>query len=177
MKITGYEVFLVVFSLCLSGCSNKDRLTQVTPKKRVFHRSTSKNGATQPTNFQRDGSLTIISQQPEKKLSKITIEFERADTPEKRAQGLMYRTKMDELQGMLFVFDDIAPRFFYMRNTYLSLDILFLDNDKKIVKIYHDTQPESEELLPSVADARYAFEVCAGFCKRHEVAEGDLLEF
>ncbi len=174
MKIAWYEVLSVVIILCLPGCSNKDDQKQYSSKMKNIHRCRKKNCVIQPTSFHRDGSLTIISSQSG---NKTLVEYELAKTPEKRAQGLMYRPSMDEQQGMLFIFDDIAPRYFYMKNTDLSLDILFLDNEKRVVKIYPNTQPHSAELLPSVSDARYALEVCAGFCVRHGVTEGDTLEF
>ncbi len=140
---------------------------------KAMQRSASKD---QPTEiaFNVDGMLTILTQDGAKCL---TLEYELADTPERRAQGLMYRKNLDELRGMLFAFDDAAPRFMYMKNTYIPLDILFLDSDKKIIKIYKNTEPCSEDLLPSVRDARYALEVNAGFCAQHGVQEGDSLNF
>ena len=88
----------------------------------------------------------------------------------------MYRNGINELQGMLFVYKDTAPRYMYMKNTYIPLDILFFDSEKKIIKIHQNTQPRSQELLPSIKNAQYALEVNAGFCARHEVHEGDLHE-
>lgn len=60
-----------------------------------------------------------------------------ADTPKKQMQGLMFRTELAENEGMLFVFDKPDKRHFWMKNTYLPLDIIFIDENKTILQIEH----------------------------------------
>ena len=165
---------LLVILLFLPMCSNKIKLNHDSDKKQNVSRSNSKASVQHSTIFHCDGKLTIVGQDGQKNTE---IEYECADTPSKRAQGLMYRRSMDEYHGMLFVFNDTAPRYFYMKNTYISLDILFIDNEKKIIKGYYNTQPMTDDLLPSIADAKYVLEVNGGFCTRHGISEGDLLKF
>jgi uncharacterized membrane protein (UPF0127 family) len=168
------NIMLVVFLLFLPMCSNKIKLNHDNDKKQNISRSSAKACVSHSTIFHCDGKLTIAGQDGQKS---IDIEYECADTPSKRAQGLMYRRSMEEYQGMLFIFNDIAPRYFYMKNTYIPLDILFIDNEKKVIKGYYNTQPMTDDLLPSIADAKYALEVNGGFCARHGISEGDLLKF
>ncbi len=84
---------------------------------------------------------------------------------------------MEEMQGMLFVFEDATPRSFWMKNTYISLDIIYVDADKKIVSIQKSAVPLSEESLPSYKDAMYVVEVNAGFTDKYNIKEGDQISF
>jgi uncharacterized protein len=87
-----------------------------------------------------------------------TVLAEVADTPEARERGLMHRTELADGHGMLFVFEDMAPRSFWMRDTYIPLDIAFLDRDQVIVDI-QQMEPETDELTESAAPAMFALEV------------------
>lgn len=87
-----------------------------------------------------------------------TVLAEVADTPEARERGLMHRTELADGHGMLFVFQDMAPRSFWMRDTYIPLDIAFLDRDQVIVDI-QQMEPETDELTESSAPAMFALEV------------------
>lgn len=101
----------------------------------------------------------------------FTIEL--ADTDAKRAEGLMFRTKMAADQGMLFDFKREQPVWFWMKNTYLSLDMIFVKADGTILSIAADTTPLSEATVPSGGPVRFVFEVVAGTAKRLGVKPGD----
>lgn len=90
-----------------------------------------------------------------------------------RGRGLMYRTEMAEDAGMLFVFDGEGDRYFWMKDTPLSLDIIFISASGDIVRIADNTTPFSEKIIPSRAPAKYVLEVLAGTSKRLGFAEGD----
>ena len=105
------------------------------------------------------------------------IDIEIVDQPKETQQGLMYRTKMAENQGMLFVFSKEEPRSFWMRNTFIPLDIIYVDANKKIVSIQKYTTPQSDKSLPSEGSAQFVLEVNAGFCDRYGIGKGDNLEF
>ncbi len=90
-----------------------------------------------------------------------------------RGRGLMYRTEMAEDAGMLFVFEGEGDRYFWMKDTPLSLDIIFLSADGTIVRVADNTTPFSEKIIPSRAPAKYVLEVLAGTSKRLGFAEGD----
>lgn len=91
-------------------------------------------------------------------LGNDTVLAEVADTPEARERGLMHRTELADGRGMLFVFQDMAPRSFWMRDTYIPLDIAFLDREQVIVDI-QQMEPETDELTESAAPAMFALEV------------------
>ncbi len=74
--------------------------------------------------------------------------------------------------GMLFIFPDEAPRSFWMKNTPLPLDIVFIGADRRIVSIAAGTKPYSTERIPSGAPAMFVLEVNAGFCERHGIEAG-----
>jgi uncharacterized protein len=120
--------------------------------------------------FVKQGELIFLNSKGDT-ITKIDIEI--ADNDEKRSTGLMYRDKMDESQGMLFLFDTEEPQSFWMKNTILPLDIIFVNAKMEIVKIQKNAEPFSEKSLPSIKPAQYVVEVNAGYCERHGVKEGD----
>ena len=107
----------------------------------------------------------------------IVAEFnmETADTEYKRTIGLMYRKKMDDNQAMLFVFPDEQPRYFWMHNTYIPLDIIFLDARRKIVSVQKNARPLNDQSLPSGKPAQYVLEIKGGLFDRLGLKEGDSL--
>ncbi|HNZ42901.1 MAG TPA: DUF192 domain-containing protein [Bacteroidales bacterium] len=123
--------------------------------------------------FRKDGVLKFLKNNT----TVQTILIEIADNDIERTQGLMYRKSMPDSCGMLFIFETMQPLSFWMKNTYIPLDIIYLDNAYRIVSIAPYTQPLSEEAIPSGSEARYVVEVNAGFCDRHKVVVGDKIEF
>jgi len=105
------------------------------------------------------------------------IDVEIADTDNKRHTGLMFREKMDSSQGMLFIFPNEEDQAFYMKNTIIPLDIIFINGKKQIVKIYKHTTPYSEKDLPSFKPVLYVIEVNAGFTDKYNIKEGDYIDF
>lgn len=99
--------------------------------------------------------------------------IEIVDTEEKRAEGLMFRTEMARDHGMLFDFKREQPVAFWMKNTYLPLDMIFVKADGRILAIAENTTPMSEALVPSSGPVRFVFEVVAGTSKRLGIAPGD----
>lgn len=121
--------------------------------------------------FVKEGELTFFDQ--ETKAPRQRIDIEVVDTEAAITQGLMYRRSMADTVGMLFIFDEMEPRSFWMKNTYISLDILFVDEFNQIVSIQRNTTPLSTRSLPSTGPAQYVIEVVAGFCDRHDIKAGD----
>lgn len=89
----------------------------------------------------------------------------------------MFREKMEDGQGMLFIFPSEEPEGFYMKNTIIPLDIIFINSKKEIVKIYKNTTPFSEQDLPSLKPAVYVVEVNAGFTDKNNIKEGDFIDW
>lgn len=124
--------------------------------------------------FKKQGSLSFISKEG-KVLSNIDIEL--ADNNFKRMQGLMYRKEMAENQGMLFIFEIEDYQSFWMKNTILPLDIIFVNVNKEIVKIHKNTTPFSEQSYPSIKPAIYVVEVNAGYTDKYGIKEGDKISW
>lgn len=122
--------------------------------------------------FREDGTVTFTSADG---LTLAAIVVEIADNDASREQGLMGRRTMRDDRGMLFLFDRPEPRSFWMANTPLPLDILFIDANQRIINIHRNTRPFSEESLPSTAPAQYVVEVNGGWCDRNGVKEGDAI--
>lgn len=104
---------------------------------------------------------------------KFSVEVMR--TPEQLARGLMFRRYMPEDRGMLFDFKTEHPVQFWMKNTYLPLDMIFISKAGKIVSIAENTEPLSEKLVPSGAPVVAVLEVNAGTAARIHAAPGDTL--
>jgi uncharacterized protein len=98
---------------------------------------------------------------------------EMALTPEEQAKGLMFRKELPEGQGMLFDFHQEQPTSFWMKNTYVSLDMIFIRGDGRILRIAENTVPLSEALVPSGGPVRAVLEVVAGTAKKLGIAPGD----
>ncbi|TBW33704.1 DUF192 domain-containing protein [Siculibacillus lacustris] len=98
---------------------------------------------------------------------------ELVDTEATRGQGLMFRTQMATDHGMLFDFRREEPVYFWMKNTYLPLDMVFIRADGTIRSIAKDTTPLSEAPIGSGGPVRYVLEVVAGTAARLGVAPGD----
>jgi uncharacterized protein len=107
----------------------------------------------------------------------LTLTVEVADTEEKRAQGLMNRATLDEGSGMLFVFDQSADHSFWMKETNISLDMIFINESNEIVYIEESTTPLSEDPIGAGQNCRYILEVNAGYAERNSVNSGDVVSF
>lgn len=124
--------------------------------------------------FTKQGELAFINSQGES-IRKIDIEVKQNDLD--RQQGMMWRKSMDDTQGMLFIMDRAEPQSFWMLNTYLSLDIIYVDEHFRILNIAKNTQPQSLDPVYSKGDALYVVEVIAGFCDKFGVQPGDSIQF
>jgi uncharacterized membrane protein (UPF0127 family) len=107
----------------------------------------------------------------------VTVTVEIADTPEARSHGLMYRNDLAADAGMLFIFPVASEQRFWMKNTPLPLDMVFIGSDHRIAGIVADTHPFSTAPLGVSAPSQYVLEVHAGFCAKHGIAAGDRVEF
>jgi uncharacterized membrane protein (UPF0127 family) len=122
------------------------------------------------------GHLAAQQLQPLEIASKSGVHIfgvELAVTPEEQARGLMFRRDLPEMQGMLFDFHREQPTSFWMKNTYVSLDMIFIRADGRILSIAENTVPLSEALVPSGGPVRAVLEVIAGTCKKLGIAPGD----
>jgi uncharacterized protein len=125
--------------------------------------------------FKKEGELTIFKTTTDS--TEIKLDIEIADTDFEIQTGLMYRNSMKTNQAMLFVFDDVSERFFYMKNTHIPLDIIYISPDKKIVSFQKNAKPFDETSLPSHVPAKYVLEVNAGLVDTWAISVGDNLNW
>lgn len=125
-----------------------------------------------------------LSASAQQTFSKATLEItsgerrhvfivEVAETARQREQGLMWRKSLPVNTGMFFIFEQSRPLNMWMKNTYVALDMLFADEDGKIVSIARNTTPQSLKVISSRAPARYVLEVRAGTADRLSIIVGD----
>lgn len=107
----------------------------------------------------------------------IPIRVQVADTDEKRAQGLMYRKKMAADAGMLFLFPHEAVQTFWMRNTYIPLDMIFIDTHRRVVGIVESATPLTESPRSVWRRARYVVEVNAELARINGIRAGTRVRF
>jgi uncharacterized membrane protein (UPF0127 family) len=143
--------------------------------KKDLNKNTTQKTETPEPQFKKQGELKFLYGKNKKEIKSIDIEI--ASNDSSRTMGLMFRKSMDDTKGMLFIFPQSDMHSFWMKNTIMSLDILFVNEDKEIVKIHKNTKPYSTESLPSGKPAIYVVEVIAGFTEKYGVKEGDKIEF
>ncbi|PWJ53234.1 hypothetical protein CLV98_12517 [Dyadobacter jejuensis] len=128
---------------------------------------------TETVSFTKEGSLAFLKNDS----LLVAIDIEYAATPHERNRGLMNRPTLPPSAGMLFVFEESEPRAFWMKNTIVPLDIIYVDENKKIISIAAHTTPYSEQDIPSNGNAQYVVEVNAGFSATHQIQVGDAISF
>jgi uncharacterized protein len=124
--------------------------------------------------FKKQGELTLTKSDGK---SIVSIDIEIADDEAKREVGMMGRPVMEERQGMLFIFDEEFFASFWMRNTILSLDMIFINKQGKIVTIHKNTKPFSDDSYPANALTMFVLEVNAGFTDKYGIKEGDMVSW
>jgi uncharacterized membrane protein (UPF0127 family) len=110
----------------------------------------------------------------------FVVRVEIAADDELRAQGLMYRDQLRPGTGMLFFFPQEGEYPFWMKNTRIPLDMIWIDSNRRIAAMHHDVPPCQIEDCPSYppkANSRYVLEVSAGVAKQHGLKVGDILRF
>lgn len=112
------------------------------------------------------------------RMGKIRLNIEMADTDTKRRQGLSGREKLEENEGMLFVFEKEGNHGFWMKNMSFPIDIAWLDKDKKIIHIEKNIGPETyPKVFSSTAPGLYVLETNADFFESNKIKIGDIAEF
>ncbi|MCC4212446.1 DUF192 domain-containing protein [Leeuwenhoekiella parthenopeia] len=153
-------LLLSLLFISFVSCKNK---AENTPKELTQEKIT----------FSPEGSLEIFK----KDSSVVSLSIELAETAYETETGLMYRESMKPDQGMLFVFEDEQPHNFYMKNTYIPLDLFFITKDQKIATIIENARPLDETSLPSEVPVQYVLEVNAGSAETWNIQEGDSISW
>ncbi|MGE4288459.1 MAG: DUF192 domain-containing protein [Salinivirgaceae bacterium] len=169
MKITklpaGLTFLLLLIFISSCNHSNKPKPDTSIPPKYANQK--------EPT-FNKQGVIHFLRNQTD---TLVTLNIEIADTPQKREKGLMHRRSMEDNQSMLFIFDKEERQSFWMKDTHIALDILFINEAKTVVHMAENCQPYSLKSIPSFEYALYVFEANAGFAEKNEVKVGDKISF
>ncbi len=144
---------LLIVTVLFTGCGSEDN----------------RNTISMGSEFTKEGTLSFV--QPGDSVVR-TIDIEIAETDQERTQGLMFRRSMGYDKGMLFIFEEADASGFWMKNTPMPLDIIFVGPDSQVVSIAKRTKPFSEEQIRPAAPKQFVVEVRAGFVDRFGVTEG-----
>ena len=125
--------------------------------------------------FRKDGELTFVDSTGSRTITKIDIQI--ADNDFDRELGLMFRKHMQENRGMLFIFPQETVQNFWMRNTFIPLDMIFVNSKDDIVTIQHATQTLSDQTYASTAPALYVIEVNLDFTNKYNIKVGDKINW
>lgn len=115
------------------------------------------------------GALTITAADGRK----VDLDVEWAITPEQREHGLMFRASLGDREGMIFDFGTVREVMMWMKNTPLSLDMVFIEEDGRISHIASRTTPYSEAIIASRGPVRYVLEIRGGQAAALGISEGD----
>ena len=121
--------------------------------------------------FERKGQVEIAT--TDGKLQKFNVEFARSEA--EKATGLMFRERLADDEGMLFMWNTSSPRQFWMKNTLINLDILFIDSDYRVVHIEESVQKGSSRIISSLLPVQYVLEINAGQAQLRKITPGALL--
>lgn len=160
-KLTLQKVVIAVIALAVIGFFIVNNFIKQEPKVEYY-------------TFTKEGELTFTDSTG---ALKAKIDLEIADNEYERELGLMNRNEMKENQGMLFIFPAQRLQSFWMRNTLISLDMIFVDEQKKIVTIHKNTKILSDTSYPSSQPSMYVVEVIAGYTDKHNIQIGDKIDW
>ncbi|ACF14309.1 protein of unknown function DUF192 [Chloroherpeton thalassium ATCC 35110] len=147
-------VLLGILAFFSTGCNQETRSSQLAPPKKA-----------QPTT--KHGNLRKL------RIDTNTVWVEIADSDSKRREGLMWRDSLPTNQGMLFVFPYAEMQSFWMRNTYIPLDLVYVDDNWMITDIHHMEPIVDTIFFKSSKPVPYAVELNQGWCETHGVKVGD----
>jgi uncharacterized protein len=118
---------------------------------------------------------TVVLETPPR--APITVKAEIASTDTQRQMGLMWRTALAEDEGMLFLFEQEQHLSFWMRNTLISLDLIFIGSDWKVVGVAERATPLTDDPRDVPGVSQYVLEVAAGWADRHGIVPGTEVRF
>lgn len=162
------RTFIIILALAAFACSSRQKSDRQEDNTTQTETAT-EAGTAEKALFKHEGDLYFTDTSGARVK---TIEIEIADNNYDRERGLMHRQYLPEDAGMLFLFGKEEYRSFWMKNTAISLDILFISSDSVINTIQKYTVPYSEASVPSAAPSIFVLEVNAGFCDNHGIREG-----
>ena len=173
-KLSVYNIAIVIILVLILVIGSLIIFVNPTPK-RVKKPSNAVSEQPAKPVFRKDGELRFLDGKTRKVITAIEIEV--ADDDAEREQGLMYRDTLPENAGMLFLMGTEETQSFWMKNTIISLDIMYADTDRRIVSIHENCRPYSLEQITSAKPAVYVVEVNAGYTSKYGIKVGDVISF
>jgi uncharacterized membrane protein (UPF0127 family) len=172
MKTENTIITILLFAIgitlfTLSGC-NKE---QINPASKINNSKSTNLPGNQSNNQSSSGSTQLL----EVCIEQTCFEAEIADSPKERAKGLMFREKLEEDKGMLFVYPEERTYNFWMKNTLIPLDIIWISADKRIVHI-EEAMPCEEEpckIYSPEKEAQFILEIKGGMAEKKGIEIGD----
>lgn len=152
--------FLAIFILLVVGCEEKSKTESTLDSQGI--------------KYDFSDTLTFLDKN-DNEIS--TFRYASATTDEQRSQGLMDVHSMPRDAGMVFFFDVEEEQSFWMANTPLALDIIYVNAEGVIVSIYQNAKPFSDKSMPSGEPAKYVIETNAGYTIDYDIKEGDKVRF
>jgi uncharacterized membrane protein (UPF0127 family) len=156
--------FLLFIVLAGSGGCKNEATKKIKPGKQEN---------TYEPKFKKDGNLWLIKAATGDTLRQLDVEY--ANNRSKIEYGMMYRKSMDENMSMLFFMGNMQMRSFWMKNTYVPLDIIYIDDTYQIVSIQKNAEPLNTKSLPSDGPAMYVLEVKGGLSDKLGLEKGDMI--
>lgn len=125
--------------------------------------------------FRHDGYLWVVDGTSSDTITSLRIEI--VEKQRDIQYGMMFRSSMELHTGMLFLMKQERPQSFYMKNTLIPLDIIYINSNKEVVSIIENAEPLSEKSLPSGKPAIYILEVPGGYSQQQGIKVGDKITY
>jgi uncharacterized membrane protein (UPF0127 family) len=155
--IRSMRLLVIALALSVSACTSHQAFAD-----------TATDGATQLDRMFSRSTLQIAT--PDARLHTFKVWI--ADTDQRRARGLMFVKELADDTGMLFVYDQAQPIGMWMKNTFISLDMVFVAADGKVINVAERTEPHSLKTIESNGDAIGVIELKAGTAAKLHIAKG-----
>jgi len=159
MKLIKRSIICICLGVAIWSCQNQSK----------------EQAPAQSISFTKEGEAQLLEKDSDSIIVILDIEF--AISEYETQTGLMYRDSMAKNQGMLFIFDDVRLRSFYMKNTRIPLDIIYLSENLEIVSFQKNARPLDTKSLPSDAPAKYVLEISGGLADEWGLKIGDRLQY
>jgi uncharacterized membrane protein (UPF0127 family) len=187
LRIPTLALLLVALAL-VGACSGSDTDRGSTTESRST-RGSERDRGTQASGRSTEGTSEATTPAREEPVSRprvvleppgatpVTVDVEVARTSAETQRGLMFRRQMDPNAGMIFLFSRTRHLTFWMHNTYIPLDMIFITSDMRVLGVVENATPETDDPREVPGEGQFVLEVNAGFAREHGIAAGTVVRF